>query len=816
MLVFTSCSNNYIPKARILAKSIKKFHPDWTFCLLLAEEPPEGFDLGSEPFDRVLQFSGIGIRDYKAWLFRHRVVEICTAAKGPALEHFLGKEGHDKVIYLDPDIMVFDSLEKISTLLDEHDIVLTPHLLRPMNELRAVVDNEICALKHGVFNLGFVAAANRGQGREFASWWCERLYDFCYDDIPNGIFTDQRWCDLAPAFFSRLHILRDPGCNAASWNLAERAIERTPDGSYTANGQPLRFYHFTGYDSGAGSQMVSVYGKDMPAVFELWKQYERQLLSLGHEQLRGLKWKHLRFDDGTPITDEMRLLYRCRADVRQAFPDPFDTSLPVSFLKWYIADQGCAAGGERPGIVGKCRRKLTKGRELFGSYVKRHGGLANAVPRLAAKVAGALSTGGVSGLVARVRSFEQHLRTAQAFVQDTPGHRSLLRAEARSPLGSQRELLFSGILAPQSRPVCVIDHKYGGGANAYAESVRAEHLEAGRSVLTLAWDIHVKKVFATAGNGSKSLSFTAESLRDFLDPRYAALDTLFVNELVLWAKGGLSAFASVPELLGDILELRRVHGLKLVFAFHDYFSVCPNYNLVNQDHVFCGIPAPERCDAACFGKLTAYMGDVPEGFSWERWRAAWQELFDACDEVRFFSGASHAIAASVFSFRPDTVRITPHKPMVEWDAPYEVPAGGSMTVAVIGHISVDKGALIVKELAGLLGAGQRLVVVGTIDESVRLPAGVVVTGPYERAELPAILERHGVTVGFIPSVCPETFNYVSLECMMLGLPLVCFNIGAHAERISGYGKGLVVDEIDPRAAYEALCELDGQRFRSAV
>jgi hypothetical protein len=33
MLVFTSVTKSYLPKARVLAKSIKRFHPDWTFVL---------------------------------------------------------------------------------------------------------------------------------------------------------------------------------------------------------------------------------------------------------------------------------------------------------------------------------------------------------------------------------------------------------------------------------------------------------------------------------------------------------------------------------------------------------------------------------------------------------------------------------------------------------------------------------------------------------------------------------------------------------------------------------------------------------------
>lgn len=62
MLIFTSCTNNYIPKARVLAYSLKKFHPKWEFCLLLGETPPKQFNIKSEPFDRILLFSDLPIQ----------------------------------------------------------------------------------------------------------------------------------------------------------------------------------------------------------------------------------------------------------------------------------------------------------------------------------------------------------------------------------------------------------------------------------------------------------------------------------------------------------------------------------------------------------------------------------------------------------------------------------------------------------------------------------------------------------------------------------------------------------------------------------
>ncbi len=66
-----------------------------------------------------------------------------------------------------------------------------------------------------------------GQGRRFIDWWADRLRQFCYDEVPNGLFTDQRWVDLAPAFFDDIAIVRDPQYNVATWNLTHRRATGT-------------------------------------------------------------------------------------------------------------------------------------------------------------------------------------------------------------------------------------------------------------------------------------------------------------------------------------------------------------------------------------------------------------------------------------------------------------------------------------------------------------------------------------------------------------------------------------------------------------
>jgi hypothetical protein len=320
---FTSATLGYLDRVRVLGETLRRHQPRWTFSLCLCDREPPGFSLrpGREPFDGVVRIDELGIERLRPWIFEHDVVELCTAVKGPMLCRLLD-EGASRVVYLDPDIAVLGDLAQIETLLSKHDVLLTPHTLQPEEERNAVLDNEIGSLKHGAYNLGFVAVANTGGGRAFARWWRERLLAFCFDDIPGGLFTDQRWCDLAPALFPGVHILRDPGYNVASWNLSHRPVSIERDGRILAAGVPLRFFHFTKVP-GIGERMIERYAGGSLAVHEILAWYRARLAANGAAGVPDGWWAYGCYADGATIPAAHRLAYRRCRPLRERFPDPF-------------------------------------------------------------------------------------------------------------------------------------------------------------------------------------------------------------------------------------------------------------------------------------------------------------------------------------------------------------------------------------------------------------------------------------------------------------------------------------------------------------
>jgi hypothetical protein len=73
-------------------------------------------------------------------------------------------------------------------------------------------------------------------------------------------------------------------------------------------------------------------GKNFP-VYEIWAWYKRQVYAATEEAIPGRWWAYDRYDDGTPIEKPQRVLYRQRADLQAAYPDPFATG-PGSYRRW--------------------------------------------------------------------------------------------------------------------------------------------------------------------------------------------------------------------------------------------------------------------------------------------------------------------------------------------------------------------------------------------------------------------------------------------------------------------------------------------------
>jgi hypothetical protein len=357
--IFTSAAVNYLPKVRMLCASIRKHHPEAAIHLALADERPDWLKPEGEPFDSILEIATLGIPHWRPWSFMHNIVELSTALKPFALRRLLAEPGCGKVLYFDPDMVLFSRVDDILDALDSANVAITPHQNKPEATLEAIVDNEVTSLRMGVFNLGFIGVRNTEEGRRFADWWADRTYRLCRAEPHNGLFTDQKWIDLAPVFFDGVRILKSSRHNVATWNLTTRRLEGDLATGFRVDGEPLAFYHFTGFDSGAHRVMAVKNASGNAAVQELIGWYERETTAARGDPVNQWPWAYGRFSDGTPIQPHHRWLYRENKDLQSAFPDPYE------------------AGTERLSLPDWCR---TEGRLRFPQFFGKDGGSAKYAP----------------------------------------------------------------------------------------------------------------------------------------------------------------------------------------------------------------------------------------------------------------------------------------------------------------------------------------------------------------------------------------------------------------------------------------------------
>ena len=342
MLFYTSCTTCYLPLARVLGQTLKRTNPDAELYIVLSDDLPKSFDITNEPFAGVISGKEIELKyaqmSVPYWIFLHDKTELCTAVKGWAALELLQKTSADKIVYLDPDIAVLRSLDTLEKELDDYDVIVSPHRLAPEPLFD---DKHYCdqlLLMRGVFNLGFLAVRASENGLFFLRWWQKMLELYCYADDPNGLFTDQKIIDLAPAFFDFVNISRNEGYNISWWNITQRKLSGSID-NLLVNGKPAYFYHFSQWNSGLHKDVIKTYRPEDPTMKRLVSWYEERLLENGAQKLKSEESVFDVYTNGTPVHLHTRQVCRLNQEVisRFAYTDPFNSEDPDGLYQFLLS-----------------------------------------------------------------------------------------------------------------------------------------------------------------------------------------------------------------------------------------------------------------------------------------------------------------------------------------------------------------------------------------------------------------------------------------------------------------------------------------------
>lgn len=322
LAVFTVCNIAYLPKALVLADSLRE-HNQTRLNVILFDKKQD-LTPHAEAVD-ITWVEDLCLPEWKQLAFTYDIIEFSTSLKPYIALKLL--ETHSRVIFLDPDTAVYSSLDPILKDLDASPVILTPHYIKPQPDTES--ESDLGMMRFGSFNLGFFAVRQDAEASYFLNWWNRRCIDFCFMESQFGLSTDQKWVSIAPCFFDFLKISFNPGYNASAWNTFERTLTEKKGGQYMVNTDyPLVFFHFSNFDHTdpqyLNKRASCEKGKHYELLDELGRDYSKKLKHY-EETVKRPPYSFDYMSDGSYISPTLRRAYVSIKNKLPADVDPFDS-----------------------------------------------------------------------------------------------------------------------------------------------------------------------------------------------------------------------------------------------------------------------------------------------------------------------------------------------------------------------------------------------------------------------------------------------------------------------------------------------------------
>ena len=266
--------------------------------------------------------------------------------------------------------------------------------------------------------------------------------------------------------------------------------------------------------------------------------------------------------------------------------------------------------------------------------------------------------------------------------------------------------------------------------------------------------------------------------------------------------------ATGPEILSSIAGT----GPRILISFHDFATICPTIQLIDDTQRYCGgycTPGNGRCRVA-----KRWFGDVQnlkhDGvYRWRERMAASLPLADAF--VTTTESTKKLITEHFPVLRTRTFVTIEHGREMVADTDIAVEPSTPMRVVAFGAFNASKGIHLMQtifEMNARSEEGFEFHIFGDI--YAREPANtphVFYHGSYEREALPYLLRTVAPSCAMICSIWPETYCHTLTEAWMCGLPVVASDIGVLSERIKNHRGGILVDPYRPHLWLAAMREL---------
>ena len=358
--------------------------------------------------------------------------------------------------------------------------------------------------------------------------------------------------------------------------------------------------------------------------------------------------------------------------------------------------------------------------------------------------------------------------------------------------------------------ILFFDHELGGGANVYRNNFIEDSIRSKKIILLVTYDFNRKEFLFTCKIRKEMLRYSLNGLENL-----NALLSHFEFEKII-----MSDVVSYPSPLGIIKyisDLKAKRCCLLEILIHDYFCITPYVVLLGDEKKYLK------------GQITRLNSIVRKEFSifvprQEKdiyvWEKSWFKILNESDSIICFSQSSSNMMHEYYpNLNREKISIVPHKiSHVSVSTMHSNNKKQILTIGILGNIRYIKGSEIIKEMVQIVDRKKlhvKIVVIGELHERIR-SKNLVVTGRYDYSQMNHIISKQKIDIFFISSIFLETFSYTTEEIIRMKVPIAAFDLGAPAERISTYEKGMLIPIVDAEAALNRIIEFSKVLFLSHI
>lgn len=261
----------------------------------------------------------------------------------------------------------------------------------------------------------------------------------------------------------------------------------------------------------------------------------------------------------------------------------------------------------------------------------------------------------------------------------------------------------------------------------------------------------------------------------------------------------------------NLPKIAKVLDIPVIFSFHDFYTICPTVNLLDENQRFCAGQCTDT-PGDCQVHLWSSVPTLKHQFI-RVWRRMMTEMLGFVDAFVTTSSSTKQqlqmiypfLKSSIFpviphgrNFQELTQKISPIEKQMTDDAP--------LKILFPGNIGDHKGAKIIREISKLdRNKSLEIHFLGRTNSSLRSIGHH--HGTYQREDFFDRIRKIQPHYVGIFSIWPETYCHTLTEAWASGVPVIALDQGAVGERMHQHNAGWLIDSLDPYTIYQELLKI---------